>query len=127
MDYEKLKAAVWPIVALRIAAYVVFIAAVLGVTLPGRLDEYAALLLSFVFVLYLIVYGYGGYRAVAKFGFGPAYAAAIMAGVGVLSAAIVSWRGDWQTYAIGIVVEGIVGAVAGFAGASVAKMRKKQA
>ena len=57
MDYEKLKAAVWPIVALRIAAYVVFIAAVLGVTLPGRLDEYAALLLSFVFVLYLIVYG----------------------------------------------------------------------
>lgn len=70
--------------------------------------EFATALLPLVFVLYLIVYAYGGYRVVSKFGFSINKALIMCGAMGVLVGGIASWTGDLVRYGIAIFIEVLV-------------------
>ena len=60
MDYKKLRDAIWPIVLMRAGAYIAFLVLVLVAVLLGIPASSAGVLVFIAFLLYLLVYAYGG-------------------------------------------------------------------
>ena len=125
MDYGKLRDAIWPIVAMRIGAYFLYLLMILAAVLLGLPASSVWPLVLFALALYLLIYAYGGFRAVSKFGFSTLQGALIGALIGCAAAALSAWDGDWAKYAISIAVEGASAFIAAFLGAMVAKAMKK--
>ena len=117
-------AVVLPIVALRIAALLVF--AVIEMVLSGWSMKTLIQFLPVAFIVYAAIYFYGGYKAFSKFGYSDVKAAAAGALIGGISALIICFLYGEADYLFSIFIELIEAAILGYAGARFAQNRMKR-